>query len=84
MTVLRPETQAAEQAAAYLRDRGLVPEIHTPVGDPATEILRVVEQGGYETVYLGTRGAGSLAQSLGGRVSSTVAGTAEVTVVIAR
>jgi nucleotide-binding universal stress UspA family protein len=84
VTVLRPETQAAAEAAAYLAEQGLEPMTHTPVGDPASEILRVVEEGGYDTVYLGTRGGGSLTRALEGSVSSTVAGSAPVTVVIAR
>lgn len=84
VTVLRPETVAAQQAASYLVDQGLEPEVYTPVGDPAAEIRRVAEDHEFDTVYLGTRGHGSLARALEGSVSDTVADTAGMTVVIAR
>lgn len=84
VTVLRPETLAAEQARSYLVDQGLEPEVYTPVGDPVTEIRRVADDRGFDTVYLGTRGQGSLARALEGSVSDAVAGTTAITVVIAR
>jgi nucleotide-binding universal stress UspA family protein len=84
VTVLRPERSAAEEAAAYLLDRGFEPDVYTPVGDPAVEIRRVAEEHGYDTIYVGTRGRGSLIRALEGSVSSAVAEGAEVTVVIAR
>ena len=84
VTVLRPERSAAEEAAAYLLERGFEPEVYTPVGDPAAEIARVADEGGYDTIYVGTRGRGSLVRALEGSVSSAVAETAGVTVVIAR
>ncbi|MEX2183919.1 MAG: universal stress protein [Chloroflexota bacterium] len=84
VTVLQPEIAAAHQAAELLIDRGFEPEIHTPTGDPAAQIARLASKGEYDVVYLGTRGRGSLVRALEGSVSSTVAETTDITVVIAR
>lgn len=84
VTVLQPAIAAAHQAAELLIDRGFDPEVHTPTGDPATQIARLASDGGYDVVYLGTRGQGSLARALEGSVSGAVAEAAEITVVIAR
>jgi nucleotide-binding universal stress UspA family protein len=84
VTVLPREIDAVREATEYLRDRGFEPVVHTPVGDPASEIARVAAEGGYEVVYLGTRGRGSLERALEGSVSSKVAEDTELTVVIAR
>jgi nucleotide-binding universal stress UspA family protein len=84
VTVLRPERAAAEEAAAYLLDRGFEADIHTPIGEPAEEISRIAAEHGYDTIYVGTRGRGSLARALEGSVSSAVAEGSDVTVVIAR
>jgi nucleotide-binding universal stress UspA family protein len=84
VTVLRPERSAADEAAAYLLERGFEPEVYTPVGDPASEISRVADEEGFDTIYVGTRGRGSLLRALEGSVSRAVAEGAEVTVVIAR
>lgn len=85
VTVLQPEVAAAaHQAAELLIDRGFDPEVHTPTGDPAVQIARLASHGGYDVVYLGTRGRGSLVRALEGSVSGAVAETADITVVIAR
>ena len=46
--------KAPGRARRYLLERGLHPEIHAPVGDPATEIVRVAHACGCDTVVLGT------------------------------
>jgi nucleotide-binding universal stress UspA family protein len=66
-------------ALDYLRDRGLAAAVHAAVGDPATEIARVAEDGAYHTVYLGRRD-----DALGASVSQHVARHAPLSVVIAR
>ena len=74
---------APGQARRYLRHRGLDADLLVPVGDPAAEITRVARQGGYTTIYLGTR-EGHLAGELGRSVSREVALRSPATVVIAR
>lgn len=69
VTVLRPERSAADEAAAYLLERGFEPEIYTPVGDPASEISRVAEEEGFDTIYVGNRGRGSLLSTGGQRLA---------------
>lgn len=83
ITVMPPVVEAPEQALRYLADRGIEATVHTPVGDPATEIARVAEEGGYRTIYLGRR-EGSLGRTLGPSVSRRVALHAPVNVLIAR
>lgn len=83
ITVLPPVIEAPEQALRYLRDRGIEAAMHTPMGDPATEIARVAEDGGYRTIYLGRR-EGSLGRALGPSVSRRIALHAPVNVLIAR
>lgn len=84
ITVLRPENSAAEEAATYLMEHGFEPDVYMPIGDPATEIGRVAEAHNYDTIFVGTRGRGSLARALEGSVSRAVAEGVDVTVVIAR
>jgi len=47
--------KAPGQARRYLVDRGFRPEIHAPVGDPATEIVRIARECGCDIILLGTR-----------------------------
>ena len=74
---------APRDALRYLRERGLEAALHAPVGDPATEIARVVDDGAYHTVYLGTRD-GAVARAMAPSVSRQVAVRAPASVVIAR
>ncbi|HEX5014559.1 MAG TPA: universal stress protein [Candidatus Limnocylindrales bacterium] len=64
---------AAAEAVETLRDRGLPASLVTPTGDPATEIVRAARDGGYDTIYVGSRPGGSLARVLLGSVSDAVA-----------
>ena len=83
VTVMPRVTDAPEQALRYLRERGLAATMHVPVGDAATEIARVAEEGAYDTVYLGRRD-GAVARALGPSVSREVSLRAPVSVLIAR
>jgi nucleotide-binding universal stress UspA family protein len=71
-------------AKAILEEHGLHPELLEPVGDPATAIERIANDGGYDTVVIGSRGLGALARFLQGSVSTHVAGHVHTTVVVAR
>ena len=73
---------AAAEAMRILRDRKLEPHLHAPIGDPATEILRVADEGAYDTIYVGRRPAGSLARTLLGSVSAAVGRRFRRTVIV--
>ena len=71
-------------AKAILEEHGLHPELMEPVGDPAQSIERIANDGGYDTVVIGSRGLSALSRFLQGSVSSHVASHAHTTVVVAR
>lgn len=83
VTVMPDLLDAPRDALSYLRERGLDAALHAPVGDPATEIARVAEDGAYNSIYLGTRD-GALARALAPSVSHRAALRAPTSVVIAR
>jgi nucleotide-binding universal stress UspA family protein len=83
VTVMPNLVDAPADALRYLRERRLEAKLHTPVGDPATEIARVADDGAYHTVYLGTRD-GAVGRALANSVSHQVALGAPTSVVIAR
>ncbi|HFC96986.1 MAG TPA: hypothetical protein ENJ40_00820 [Thermosulfurimonas dismutans] len=62
------------EAEQFLRDLGLRTRILTKrvSGDPAEEIVREAEAGGYDLVFLGRRGMGYLKEVLVGSVSERV------------
>lgn len=72
------------EARDLLRADGLEAELFEPVGDPAVMIEQVAENGGYDTVVIGTRGLGAIGRMLQGSVSEHVATHASTTVVVAR
>jgi nucleotide-binding universal stress UspA family protein len=84
VTVLPPLVDAARDAQAYLEERGIAAEVHTPVGEPATEIARIADDGAYDMVFLGSRRDNAVARALGPRVSREVAAQVPVSVLIAR
>jgi nucleotide-binding universal stress UspA family protein len=59
-------------------------ELLERAGDPAKTIERIAEEGGFDTVIVGSRGLGPVSRFLQGSVSEHVATHAEATVVIAR
>ncbi|HEX8941125.1 MAG TPA: universal stress protein [Candidatus Limnocylindrales bacterium] len=71
------------EAKRYLLEQGIEPELIEPVGDPAPTIERIVAEGGYDTVILGSRGLGPISRALQGSVSEHVATHSRATVVIA-
>ena len=72
------------QAKRILTEAGIEAQLHEPSGDPARVIERKAEEGGYDTIVLGSRGLGGLERVLQGSVSEHVATHAKTTVVIAR
>ena len=72
------------QAQRILAEAGIEAQLHEPGGDPARAIERTAEEGGYDTIVLGSRGLGGLERTLQGSVSEHVATHAKTTVVITR
>ena len=77
-------TSELEEAKSILAARGIEAELLEPAGDPATTIERVADEGGYDTVILGSRGLGSVARFLQGSVSEHVATHAKGTIIVVR
>jgi nucleotide-binding universal stress UspA family protein len=84
VTVSPVPRAAADDATQILRDHQLEPEVHTPVGDPATEIARVADEHAYDAIYVGRRHRESLARTLERSVSEGVVHTSSRTTVITR
>ena len=72
------------EARDLLRADGLEADLIEPVGDPAVMIEQVAENGGYDTIVVGTRGLGAIGRMFQGSVSEHVATHASTTVVVAR
>ncbi|HLX34818.1 MAG TPA: universal stress protein [Candidatus Limnocylindrales bacterium] len=77
-------TRELADARDILREEGMTAEFIEPYGDPARTIERIVEEGGYDTVIVGSRGLGPISRFFRGSVSEHVATHTEATVVIAR
>jgi len=75
------ELQEAQQS---LREKGIEPELLSPVGDPARTIERIATEGNFDTVILGSRGLGAVSRALQGSTSEHVATHADSTVIVAR
>ncbi len=71
------------EAKKILLERGIEPELIEPVGDPAKTIERIADEGGFDTIVLGSRGLGTVERVLQGSVSEHVATHSGATVVIA-
>ncbi len=72
------------EARELLAARGIEAELLEPTGEPASTIERIADQGGFDTVVVGSRGLGLISRALQGSVSEHVATHAKATVVIAR
>ncbi len=76
--------QELREAKQLLAEQGITAELLEPVGAIAPTIERIVEEGGFDTVVVGSRGLGAVSRFLEGSVSEHVATHADATVVIAR
>ncbi len=74
--------QELQDAKRMLADRGVAAELLEPSGDPARTIERVAEEGGYDTIVIGSRGLGTLERALQGSVSEHVVTHTAATVVV--
>lgn len=75
---------AGGDAARILCDHDLRVTLHSPTGEPATEIARVADDGDYDAIYVGRRSDGSIARILEGSVSEAVVHATDRTTVVAR
>ncbi|MGH2408179.1 MAG: universal stress protein [Candidatus Limnocylindrales bacterium] len=72
------------EAQTVLRARGIEAQLLEPVGAPAQTILRIAEEGEFDTIVIGSRGLNILERILQGSVSEHVATHAAATVIVAR
>jgi nucleotide-binding universal stress UspA family protein len=75
---------ALRDAMQILEEHGIKAKLLEPWGDPAATIEKVAEEGGYDTIVVGSRGLGAVDRLLLGSVSEYLATNAGETVVIAR
>ncbi len=71
-----------EEASAYLVERGIETEVEELEGEPAPVIERLADDGGFDTIVVGSRGLGPLRRFLEGSVSGHVATHARETVLV--
>jgi nucleotide-binding universal stress UspA family protein len=76
--------QALDEARQILAEHGMTADLLEPIGDPAATIERIANDGGYDTVVVGSRGLGAVSRFLQGSVSGHIATHANATVVVAR
>jgi len=76
--------QELQEARRLLEEHGITAELLEPAGAPAPTIERIAEEGGFDTVVVGSRGLGAVSRFLQGSVSEHVATHADATVVVVR
>lgn len=76
--------EALADAKAFLAQHDMTADLLEPIGDPAATIERIANDGGYDTVVVGSRGLGPLSRFLQGSVSGHVATHTNATVIVAR
>jgi nucleotide-binding universal stress UspA family protein len=80
---LRPHShEDVARAHAYLRERGIESTMQMENGDPASEIARVAEEGGYDLIVAGSRGRSPVGELLLGSVSQSVVRRASCPVLV--
>ena len=72
-----------QEAKRLLAEMGLQVELLEPSGDPARRIEQIAEEGGFDTIVLGSGGGGSIDRAHQGSVSRHVVAHAAATVVVA-
>ena len=73
-----------QEAKRLLAEMGLEVELLEPSGDPARRIAQIAEEGGFDTIVLGSGGRVPIGEAPRGRVSRHLVDHAIATVVVAR
>jgi len=76
--------QELQEAKQLLAEHGITAELLEPVGATAPTIERIAEEGGFDTIVVGSRGLSAVSRFLQGSVSEHVATHADATVVVVR
>ena len=76
--------QELREARQLLKEHGITAELLEPAGATAPTMERIAEEGGSDTVVVGSRGLGAVSRFLQGSVSEHVATHAAATVVVVR
>ena len=56
--------QELQEAKQLLAEHGITAELLEPAGDPAATIERIAQEGGFDTVVVGSRGLGAVSRFL--------------------
>jgi nucleotide-binding universal stress UspA family protein len=81
---LRPHAhEDVARAHRFLRELGIPGEMQMEQGDPAAEISRVAEEGGYDLVVVGSHGRNAIGELILGSVSRSVVRSAPCAVLVA-
>jgi nucleotide-binding universal stress UspA family protein len=80
---LRPHAhEDVARAHAYLRERGIESTMQMEDGQPAGEIVRVAEEGGFDLIVAGSRGRNAVGELLLGSVSGNLVRHAPCSVLV--
>jgi nucleotide-binding universal stress UspA family protein len=74
--------QELAEAKRLLQEKGIEADLMEPAGDPARTIEHIAEEGGFDTIVMGSRGLGAMGRVLQGSVSEHVATHSDRTVII--
>jgi nucleotide-binding universal stress UspA family protein len=74
--------QELVEAKHLLQEKGIEADLMEPAGDPARTIEHIAEEGGFDTIVMGSRGMGAMGRALQGSVSEHVATHSDRTVII--
>jgi nucleotide-binding universal stress UspA family protein len=74
--------QELAEAKRLLQEKGVEADLMEPAGDPAKTIEHIAEEGGFDTIVMGSRGLGAMGRVLQGSVSEHVATHSDRTIII--
>lgn len=70
------------EAKRLLADHGLHVDLLEPLGDPARTIERIADEGGFDTIVIGSRAPGAIDQLVRGSIPEHVVTHTSATVVV--
>jgi nucleotide-binding universal stress UspA family protein len=72
-----------QEATRVLAEQGIEVELLEPSGDPGGRIEQIVDEGGFDTIVLGSGKGGPIATALASRLSRPFAARVQATIVVA-